>query len=189
MRSILLAALLLAGCASRPAAAPQDFFFNRLSALCGKAFAGRVETDDPADAAFAGQALVMHVRGCSANQLRIPLHVGDDRSRTWVVSRTETGLRLKHDHRHRDGSEDALTQYGGDSIDDGSAGRQAFPADSFSKQLFEREGRQASIANVWAIEVEPGAALVYELARPGRLFRVRFDLSRPVPPPPAPWGG
>ena len=23
----------------------------------------------------------------------------------------------------------------------------------------------------------------------GRLFRVEFDLSRPVAPPPAPWGG
>jgi hypothetical protein len=188
MKSILMAALLLAGCASRPAATPQDAFFDRLSALCGKAFVGRVETNDPADAAFAGQPLVMHVRSCSANELRIPFHVGDDRSRTWVISRTATGLRLKHDHRHRDGSEDALTQYGGDAIAQGNAARQAFPADAFSKQLFEREGRQASVANVWAIEVEPGAALVYELARPGRLFRVRFDLSRAVPPPPAPWG-
>ena len=189
MRTILLAALLLAGCASRPPSAPQDAFFGRLAALCGKAFAGRVETNDPADTAFAGQTLVMHVRTCNANELRIPFHVGEDRSRTWVVGRTATGLRLKHDHRHRDGSEDALTQYGGDTVDDGSAVRQAFPADAFSKQLFEREGRKVSVANVWAIEVEPGAALVYELARPGRLFRVRFDLSRPVPPPPAPWGG
>lgn len=189
MKSILMAALLLAGCASRPVGTPQDAFFDRLSALCGKAFAGRVETNDPADAAFAGQPLVMHVRSCSANELRIPFHVGDDRSRTWVVSRTATGLRLKHDHRHRDGSEDALTQYGGDTVAEGSAARQAFPADAFSKQLFEREGRQASVTNVWAIEVEPGAAFVYELARPGRLFRVRFDLSRTVPPPPAPWGG
>ena len=189
MRSLLLAALLLAGCASRPAVTPQDAFFDRLSALCGKAFAGKVETNDPADPAFAGKPLVMHVRNCGANELRIPFHVGDDRSRTWVISRTGAGLRLKHDHRHQDGSEDALTQYGGDTLAPGSSGRQAFPADAFSKQLFERQGRQASNANIWAVEVEPGYALVYELARPGRLFRVRFDLSRPVPAPPAPWGG
>ena len=38
------------------------------------------------------------------------------------------------------------------------------------------------------MEVEPGRAFVYELARPQRLFRVEFDLTRPVPAPPAPWG-
>ena len=30
----------------------------------------------------------MHVRDCSERELRIPFHVGDDRSRTWVVTRT-----------------------------------------------------------------------------------------------------
>jgi hypothetical protein len=30
---------------------------------------------------------------------------------------------------------------------------------------------------------------VYELSRPdGRLFRVEFDLTVPIAPPPAPWG-
>jgi len=28
----------------------------------------------------------------------------------------------------------------------------------------------------------------YELSRPGRLFRVEFDLTVSVPPPPPPWG-
>ena len=189
MRSLLILTLLLVGCAARPAATPQTRFFERLSALCGQAFAGRVETNDPADAAFAGQPLVMHVQRCTADELRIPFHVGDDRSRTWVITRNATGLRLKHDHRHRDGSEDALTQYGGDTVTAGSASRQAFPADAFSKQLFEREGRAASVTNVWSVEVEPGEAFVYELARPGRHFRVRFDLARPVVAPPPPWGG
>ena len=40
-----------------------------------------------------------------------------------------------------------------------------------------------------AIEIAPGRQFVYELSRPGgRLFQVEFDLTRPVPPPPAPWG-
>ena len=99
-----------------PAAAPRDHF-ARLSALCGKAFEGRIVSPPvAADASFAGKRLVMHVRECTADTIRIPFHVGDDRSRTWVVTRTATGLRLKHDHRHRDGSEDKVTQYGGDSI-------------------------------------------------------------------------
>ena len=70
---------------------------------------------DPADASFTGQRLVMDVRQCTDDEIRIPFHVGKDRSRTWVISRTATGLRLKHDHRHEDGTSDALTMYGGDS--------------------------------------------------------------------------
>jgi len=39
------------------------------------------------------------------------------------------------------------------------------------------------------MEIEPDQRFVYELTRPeGRRFRVEFDLSTPVPLPPAPWG-
>ncbi|MCY7280014.1 MAG: hypothetical protein LH610_03800, partial [Sphingomonas bacterium] len=140
-----------------------------------------------ADDSFAGKPLVMHVRDCSADTIRLPFHVADDRSRTWVISRTTTGLRLKHDHRHQDGSEDKVTQYGGDSTTPLSAARQEFPADAFTKALLIREGNVAGAANIWAVEVNPGATFAYELRRPGRFFRVEFDLTRPVAPPP-PWG-
>jgi hypothetical protein len=62
------------------------------------------------------------------------------------------------------------------------------PAAAESKALFERQGLKASMTNVWAIELEPGARYVYAFARPGRLFRVEFDLTTPVPLPPPPWG-
>jgi hypothetical protein len=114
--------------------------------------------------------------------------VGDDHSRTWVLTRTETGLRLKHDHRHEDGSPDAMTMYGGDTDADGSAERQEFPVDAESIALFETEGRSVSTTNVWAMEIDPGKRFVYELARPGRLFRVEFDLTAEVDAPPIPWG-
>jgi len=130
----------------------------------------------------------MHVRECSANEIRVPFHVGEDRSRTWVVTHTGSGLRLKHDHRHEDGSEDKLTQYGGDTVHQGAATRQEFPADAFSKALFVREKIPASTANVWATELQPGRMFAYELRRPNRFFRVEFDLTRPVAPPPPPWG-
>ncbi len=190
MRHVTLAFVLaLAGCATTPPASPQQAFFERLSALCGKAFEGRVASPPvEADAAFAGKRLVMHVRDCSADEIRIPFHVGEDRSRTWVVTRTGTGLRLKHDHRHADGSEDALTQYGGNTAGDGTAERQEFPADRFSKDMFVRQDRAVSVTNVWAMENQPGRVFAYELRRPGRFFRVDFDLARPVSPPPPPWG-
>jgi hypothetical protein len=183
-------ALAFAGCATAlPSNSAQDAFLARLGAHCGRAFEGRIVSPPvEADAAFAGKRLVAHVRTCSDDGIRIPFHVGDDRSRTWVVTRTASGLRLKHDHRHEDGSEDRLTQYGGDTADEGSAGRQEFPADSWSKDLFRREGSPQSVTNVWAIEIEPGRFLAYELRRPGRFFRVEFDLTRPVSPPAPPWG-
>lgn len=175
---------------------PADAFLAALATHCGQAFAGRIVANTPAPPAsvpdsFEGKALVMHVRGCAdpARELRVPFHVGDDHSRTWVLTRTSTGLRLKHDHRHADGSEDVLTQYGGDSVEAGTAQRQEFPVDADSIALFNREGSAASVTNTWAMEVEPGRRFLYELKRPGgRLFQVEFDLGTPVALPPAPWG-
>ena len=180
---------LLAGCATVQPAMPADQFFARLTSLCGKAYEGRIASPPvEADRDFAGKRLVMHVRDCSPDTIRIPFHVGGNRSRTWVITRTADGLRLKHDHRHEDGSEDRLTQYGGDTAAPGTALRQEFPADAYSRDLFVRENIPQSTTNVWAMEVEPNRTFAYELRRPGRFFRVEFDLSRPVAPPPPPWG-
>ena len=186
--ALALSMLALSACATARAPSPQAVFFARLSALCGQAFAGGLVIEDARDADMAGQTLVMHVRDCSAEEIRIPFNVGDNRSRTWVITRTAGGLRLKHDHRHDDGGEDALTQYGGDTIDGGTPQRQAFPADDFSRQLFTERNIPASIANVWAVEIAPGRLFSYELRRPDRYFRVEFDLTRPVPTPPPSWG-
>ncbi len=167
-------------------ASPQDLFWKNLSALCGQAFEGRViEGTAPSDAAFKDQRLVMHVRACGENEIRIPFHVGTNRSRTWVITRTATGLRLKHDHRHEDGSADRVTQYGGDTTAAGTAGRQDFAADAFTAQLIP-----AAATNIWTMLIEPGKVFGYGLRREaeGRRFRVEFDLTKPVEVPPAPWG-
>lgn len=176
------------------AVAPADQFLADLARYCGQAFAGRIIANQPQSSApdpFDGKTLVMHVRGCDSprQELRVPFHVGDDHSRTWVISRTDSGLRLKHDHRHADGSADAVTMYGGDTVQAGSAGRQEFPVDAQSVAMFTANGMTASLRNTWAMELEPGKRFVYELARPdGRLFQVEFDLGTPVELPPAPWG-
>lgn len=159
--------------------APADAFLARLNALCGQRFEGKVVTNDPVDADFANSRLLMQVRDCSPTEVRIPFHVGEDKSRTWVITRTDAGLRLKHDHRHEDGTEDELSQYGGDTATTGTATRQEFPADEFSKELFLTKGNPASVTNVWAVEVQD-AIYAYELRRPERFFRVEFDLTKPV---------
>jgi hypothetical protein len=190
MKKPLAALLLLGGCATTSGAPDvQSQFFTSLSALCGKAFEGRIVSPlVPAYANLAGKRLVMHVRGCSANELRIPFHVGDDRSRTWVISRTLSGLRLKHDHRHEDGSEDKLTQYGGDTANPGSAHRQEFPADAFSNGLYVAQKLTDRLSSVWAMEVHGRRMFAYDVRRPAGFLRIEFDLNRPVAPPPPPWG-
>ena len=195
-RVAAVAMLLLAGCATAPrVAAPAsaaDAFFAALSAHCGKAYAGRVVEDVPASAApspFANGPIVVHVRRCTPDRIELPLHVGGDRSRTWVVTRTATGLQLEHDHRHADGHPDAVTMYGGATHAAGTAHRQEFPVDARSIALFRANALPASVTNTWALEVGPGDVLAYALTRPGgRRFRLEFDLAHPVPPPPAPWG-
>lgn len=159
-------------------------FFNGLKRLCGKTFEGKIVVDQPsptADDPFVGKRLLMHVRDCGARELRIPFIVGEDRSRTWIVSRTEAGLRLKHDHRHADGTPDDLTMYGGDTLSVGTVRRQSFPSDAETVALFTKHDRVVSVPNIWSLELNDARTLVYELRRPsGRLFRVEFDLTRPV---------
>lgn len=190
----LLFATALAGCATTRDTNPQDAFFDALSARCGKAYAGRLASDQDADADMRGKAMVMHIRHCTADRIEIPFHIdglgpdgGWDRSRTWVLSRTPTGLRLKHDHRHADGTPDAVTLYGGDTADAGTVTRQSFPVDAESIAMFNATGRSVSSTNIWSVETTD-AGFTYGLNREGRHFRVTFDYAKPVAPPPAPWG-
>lgn len=190
-------ALTLTACATTALPPPQDAFFDRLTAICGQAFAGRLVSTEAADADMAGKPMVMYVASCSPSEIRIPFHVGPangagewDRSRTWVITRTATGLRLKHDHRHADGSSDAVTLYGGDTASPGTATSQSFPVDAESIALFRAQNLPRSVTNVWTVETD-STSFAYELRRTGeneRYFRVAFDLTRPVAAPPPAWG-
>ncbi len=161
-----------------------DQFLGNLRQLCGQAFAGELVEYNDSDTDLVGQPMVMHVRECSESEVRVPFHIGDDHSRTWVFTRTENGLRLKHDHRHEDGSEDEVTQYGGDS-NGVSANEQSFPADAWTRELIPYAAN-----NIWTVVVIPGEVYSYRLRRTGtdRRFRVDFDLSTEVATPPPPWG-
>ncbi|MCU7995295.1 hypothetical protein L5L55_10445 [Shewanella glacialipiscicola] len=165
----------------------QNTFFAQIAGHCGQAFAGKVVSGNAVDSDFSGKSLIMHVRECSDTELKIPFHVGDDHSRTWVLTKTQQGLKLKHDHRHQDGSEDAVTMYGGDTINDGTVQKQSFPIDKDSIDNFVKNGLTQSITNVWHIAITP-TTFSYQLTRANRNFQVDFDLTQPVVLPPAPWG-
>lgn len=163
-----------------------DRFFDQIAAHCGKSFEGKVVVDSEPSPAFA-KRLVMHVRKCTDTQLQIPFHVGDDASRTWIITKTGSGLSLKHDHRKPDGSHDPLTMYGGHTLDAGYDNVQSFPADQYSKELFVKSGIPQSVGNTWEMFIYE-KQFTYRLIRQGRAFRVKFDLTKPVKTPPTPWG-
>jgi hypothetical protein len=181
MKPLMLAALfvlLFANSACRTAAPPHpaDALWNALQPLCGKSFEGRlIEGTEPSDAEMGRQRLLMHVRDCSASEIRIPFHVGENRSRTWVLTRTANGIRLKHDHRHEDGTEDRVSQYGGDTRIAGTRSLD-FHADEFTAELIP-----AAATNIWTIAVDE-RTFTYALRREaqGRRFRVDFDLTKPL---------
>ncbi len=168
-----------------PAAPGIEPFWAELKKLCGKAFAGTIAADTSNNPDFAGKALVMHVRSCEKDRIRIPFFVGDDRSRTWVLTKKGDRILLKHDHRHSDGKPDAVTMYGGWTTNTGMAKTQFFPADQETAKLIP-----AAASNIWWIDVVPGNHYGYSLRRLGtdRLFSVKFDLTKEVPAPQAPWG-
>lgn len=161
-----------------------EVLWNALQPLCGKAYAGRMtEGTEPSDQAFGSQAMIMHVSECTATEIRIPFHVGENRSRTWVLTRGEDFLRLKHDHRHEDGEPDDVTQYGGDAVD-GEGLSVDFPADAYTAEMLP-----AAATNIWTIAIAPGETFAYTLRREeqGRRFKVEFDISNAVPAPPPAW--
>ncbi|MDQ3618284.1 MAG: hypothetical protein M3374_06175 [Pseudomonadota bacterium] len=165
---------------------PQQQWWNRISALCGNAYAGIQELAPEGDTSFVDKALVMHVRDCTPQRIRIPFVVGDNFSRTWVLTRQGDRIELKHDHRHEDGTPDVVTQYGGVTSNAGSSDAQMFPADDETRLAITGSGQRS----VWLIEIEPGQRFVYAANRVGteRAFRIVFDLGQPVAAPAAPWG-
>ena len=161
----------------------QKAFFQNLKQTCGHSYLGSVVESNESDTAWRQAKIVIHTPPCEqdmSDEIRIPLHVGENKSRTWIISKTENGIRLKHDHRHADGSPDAVSMYGGDTADKGSKTQQSFPVDDFSKTLFIENGLNVSVTNTWTISVVPNERLSYRLSRPGRLFQVDFDLSKPL---------
>lgn len=201
---VLAVALLLAGCGEPPppqaspsdadayapdvALAPeQEAFWATLQAHCGKAYAGTVsDITDYYRATFPeGVPLLMHVMECTEDRIHIPFHEGDDRSRNWILTRVGGTIRLKHDHRHEDGTEDAISQYGGDAPRPGLAERQIFPADAHTASILPLRAD-----NFWFFHFVDDQRLHYGVHWPkmGHSIRIEFDLSNPVEPPPRPWG-
>ena len=168
---------------------PYDLFFDQLAEHCGDAYPGSLTLEPEGDVMLTGtEMLIVHFRECDENQLYVPFHIeleeneDWDRSRTWIFTRHDDGLELRHDHRNRDGSSDEVTMYGGFSVGAGTEMRQEF-------QSIERS-EETGIFRGWRIEIVPNDRYTYGTIRGDEWsWRVDFDLSEPLDEiPPAPWG-
>ncbi len=159
-------------------------FWSELKIHCGQSFEGQITAGAMPNDPFSGKKLIMHVRSCENNRIRIPFFVGEDKSRTWILTLENQKLTLKHDHRHEDGTPDKVTQYGGTSTNSGMPTIQFFPADQETATLLPNAS-----TNIWWITIDQ-KTFSYNLRRLGsdRLFTVTFDLTKPIDIPEAPWG-
>ncbi len=167
-----------------PAISPQDAFMDNLRAHCEQAFPGRLVQAPEGDEMLEGsELLVVHFRECGEEEVKLPFHIESldgswDRSRTWVFTQHEGEIELRHDHRLEDGSEDEVTWYGAFSDGEGTPNRQEF--------LLPPDDRPT---RGWRVEIEPGERYTYGTIREGEWsWRVDFDLSESIDPPPPPWG-
>lgn len=165
----------------------QAEFWSRLHTHCGEAFEGRLVTAAPGfDLLDGSERLIVHFRNCSDFETRLPFHIEEgpdawDRSRTWVFfNHGADGLELRHDHRHQDGSEEENTWYGGDAMKGGAY---------WQRFIYPPRTEEMGVFMGWRVEIHPDERFTYGTMRDEEwTFRVDFDLSRSVEPPPPPWG-
>jgi hypothetical protein len=138
------------GSAASTQAKLQRAFFENLKKLCGQRFEGETAFPPDKDHPLAGKKLVMFVETCRQKEIRIPFLVGEDKSRTWILTVTNEGLLFKHDHRHADGTPDKITMYGGLAAPNGTQYMQSFPADAATAKLIPE-----AATNVWTLQIIP----------------------------------
>lgn len=158
----------------------QQEFWANLEAHCGNAYSGHAEIiregDARRDSLYAGYEMVAHFRQCFDDELRMPGHIGDDRSRTWILTRVNGGLDLRHDHREEDGSDSEGTMYGASTANAGTPFRQEFV-------------RANGSSGYWVLEMVPDERFSYgNHSGDEWLVRFDFDLSESIDSPPPPWG-
>nr|MBS0036942.1 hypothetical protein [Saprospiraceae bacterium] len=153
-------------------------FLENLRNLCGHSYMGKAlyplnEPDHP----FADQPIIVSFSVCEEDTIHMPLQVGEDMSRTWMLTLTDEGLLLKHDHRHKDGTPEELTMYGGYATDEGTEWSQFFPADEETADMLPE-----ATTNVWNMVInEEDETFEYILHRHGELrFHAAIDISKPA---------
>ncbi len=158
---VLITAVSLASQSRAAEVSGEQQFFANLTRLCGRTIEGATEFPQNPDHPMVGRKLVLTVGPCSAKEVRIALQVGEDKSRTWIFTRSENVLLFKHDHRPADATPPAQTNYGGWARPGGTGDRQQFAADEETAKLIPE-----AATNVWTLEFDHAKSqLIYALER------------------------
>jgi hypothetical protein len=167
--TLIISSLLLASCMHKT---PNNFF-AKLSQYCGQSIEGKTVFPDDPNHAFVNKKLIMYVAKCTGQEIRIPFKVGEDTSRTWIISKTNKGLLLKHDHRHADGTPDEITMYGGYADSKSTPLSVNFVADVATAKMLP----EAS-TNVWTLSFDKkNKQFIYSLKRHNKpRYEAVFDL-------------
>lgn len=202
--SIIILTVLLAGCNGTEspelefehappeagdtlALAPEQLgFWDRLQQHCGNAYEGKVADATPFySGILEADRVRIHVRDCTDRLTHISLHVDDNHSRNLLLTKTATSLRLKHDHRYEDGTEEEITQYGGDAPGPGLETRQIFMADEHTASILPDR-----FDNFWFLDFMDESTFAYGVHWPkhGNSIRIEFDITATIEAPPVPWG-
>lgn len=156
----------------------QQAFLQNFDSYCGYAYEGYTEYIDLGeDHQLDGAELLMILDHCEENEVRIPFWVNDDRSRTWILSIDDRGLRLSHDHRYENGTEHEANMYGGYSDDRATNTKHFYPADE--QTIEDRPQRDI---NTWSTEIDrENDRYIYRLYLEDELrYEAIFDLSEPI---------
>lgn len=152
-----------------------EAFFSKLQRLCGKSFAGEEKYFKEGRESWADHILRIFITCPDERNVHIPLHVGSDKSRTWMFINNNGTLELRHDHRHEDGTPEDLTMYGGFTSPESTALRHVFPADGYTVGM-----HLSSEGSYWVVLLEEDmSAFHYKLYNKGiLLFHGAFDLTK-----------
>ncbi len=169
--SIALSLLLVTSMAFAQA---EKSFFKELKSRKGKTYYGRAvympDTIQPND--FWGKELSFSIHKGKNSELRMPFNVAENKSRTWVLKKSSSGLELKHDHRHADGKPDSITNYGGLADRSGTELAQSFPADGFTAKLLP-----AAATNRWTMEFSPDKKKFYYILERNNILRFKAEFK------------
>ncbi len=161
----------------RPLSQEQKAFLDHLRDLCGQSFPGEQTYIAEGRESWEDLDFTMRVSKCEEDEVHVDFHMNGDESRTWLFLVEDEGLRLRHDHRHPDGTPEEITLYGGYSDGLGTQFVQNFPADDYTCEMLP-----ASCHAVWGVEFSHDlSTFSYVLAHEGdKVFRADFDLTEPL---------
>ena len=149
----------------------QEEFFANMFELCGETFSGEATFPEDDSQELVGENLVATIQTCTEEEIQIALAADGDQSRTWVIKRTDEGLRLRHDHINSEGTPSDTTGYGGYATDEGTSTQQYFAADDSTAQMIPE-----AATNVWMMKLDDNK-LTYYLERNGEP-RFRAELTQ-----------